>query len=260
MKRSLIFFKRNLMEILRDPVLYIFCLAFPILMVMLFAIIGEAIPQEGVNMFKMIPLVPGMVMFSFSLLMLAMSLLISKDRVSSLLRRLYASPMKTHEFIVGYALVGLIIGLGQSLISILAGWVVALITGQPYFGFLESLLLVASQLPMLIIAIFTGILLGSGLTENAAPGVSSVFVSVSGVLGGAWMPLETMAGFETFCRFLPFYPSVYLGRIAVGATHLSGEAYVFDSVAGLGLIPLLGTLVLVVVFSLVVFGKQKKRA
>ena len=52
------------------------------------------------------------------------------------------------------------------------------------------------------------------------------------------MPIETMGGFETFCRFLPFYPSVYIGRIITKATNALGITYSFNNVAGLGLIPI----------------------
>ena len=48
MKKTLLFTKRNLTEMLRDPLLYIFCAGFPIFMVVMFQIIlhytGEETP------------------------------------------------------------------------------------------------------------------------------------------------------------------------------------------------------------------------
>lgn len=42
------------------------------------------------------------------------------------------------------------------------------------------------------------------LSDTAAPGVSSILISASGILGGAWMPIESMGGFMIASSFLPF--------------------------------------------------------
>lgn len=70
------------------------------------------------------------------------------------------------------------------------------------------------------------------------------------------MPIESMGGFETFCRFLPFYPSVYIGRIPTGATNVFGATYTFDKVAILGLIPIGVFLIASVVLSFLAFRKD----
>ena len=59
-----------------------------------------------------------------------------------------------------------------------------------------------------VVAVMTalGILFGSILSDKSAPGISSAVITVSAVLGGAWMPLETMGSLETVCGFLPWYP------------------------------------------------------
>ena len=41
MNKVVNFYKRNLKEILRDPIIYIFCLGFPIAMFLLFYIINK---------------------------------------------------------------------------------------------------------------------------------------------------------------------------------------------------------------------------
>jgi ABC-2 type transport system permease protein len=111
----------------------------------------------------------------------------------------------------------------------------------------------ASQIPMLIINIFLGLLFGTILSDKSAPGICSVFISLSGILGGCWMPLETMAGFETFCRFFPFYPSVYIGRIVTNATNAFGNIYTFDNIALLGLIPLIIFMLSSVILTIISF-------
>ena len=70
------------------------------------------------------------------------------------------------------------------------------------------------------------------------------------------MPLETMGGFETFCRFLPFYPSVYIGRILTNATNAMGNSYSFDKVASLGLVPIILFMIVSISLSITLFKKN----
>lgn len=256
MKLGLIFAKRNFKEMIRDPLIYVFCVAFPMLMIILFAIINHY-TQGNTPVFTLKSLIPGILVFAYTFVMLLMSLLVSKDRVSSLLKRLYASPMKSHDFIIGYALPGIIIGILQSVFCVLVGFFLHLITTESYFSFLSSLLLLLTEFPMLLFNVFTGILIGTLFNEKSAPGVTSILISISGLLGGCWMPLDMMGGFETFCRFLPFYPAVYLGRILTGATHTDGSFYTFDDIAKFGLIPIVVFFILAIGLSLIAFQKQK---
>ena len=123
-------------------------------------------------------------------------------------------------------------------------------------SFFSIILLVVSQLPILLLNVFLGILLGTVLNDKSAPGISSVFISVSGILGGCWMPLETMGSFETFCRFLPFYPSVYIGRVITNSVNALGVNYTFDSVATLGLIPILVFTLASIILTIFAFKKS----
>ena len=70
------------------------------------------------------------------------------------------------------------------------------------------------------------------------------------------MPIETMGGIETFARFLPFYPSVYIGRITLGAVKSFNMPYLFDNIAKLGLIPIFVFMVLGILLSIVSFKKN----
>ncbi len=258
MYRTKAFIKRNFIEMLRDPIIYIFCLGFPVVMLLLFQIINNY-TNGSTPMFEAVALVPGIMMFSFTFVMLSMALLISKDKQTSFLRRLYTSPMKTNEFIMGYAVPGFVIGIVQAIVCILCGLIINLILGKEYFSFVSSCLVILSQIPMLLVCIFFGIMFGALLNDKSAPGLCSVFISAAGVLGGCWMPLDVMGGFETFCRFLPFYPSVVLGRIISGAVKSDGSKYVFDTAAAIGLIPIVLFLAVGIVFSLVSFKRQMKK-
>ena len=235
MNRTLNFSKRNLKEVLRDPLVYVFCLVFPLVMLVVFQIIGK-FTQGNTPMFNLSALVPGIIMFSYTFVMLNMALIVSKDRQTFFLKRLYSSPMKSYEFVLGYAFVGLIIGLVQTIICIFSGFIIAIITKVEYISFLNAIILILSQLPILLTFIFLGIIFGTIFNDKSAPGICSIFISLAGMLGGCWMPLDVMGGFESFCTYLPFYPSVYIGRIITNATKTFGDVYTFDKIAIVGLI------------------------
>lgn len=249
------FYKRNLKEVLRDPIIYIFCLGFPVIMMLLFFIInkftGGATPT-----FEIKSLLAGIVVFSYSFVMLTLAIIVSKDRESSFLKRLFSAPMKARHFILGYGLVGLFIGLLQTLLCVVTALILSLATGVASVSVGGIALLFVSQLPILITNICLGILFGTIFSDKTAPGVCSIFISISGILGGCWMPVETMGAFETFCKCLPYYPSVYIGRVVCGASNALGVPYVFDTTAILGLIPIVICMVASVVLSIVIFKKK----
>jgi len=248
MKKIYNFSIRNLKEILRDPLIYVFCLGFPLVMLALFQVINKY-TDGNTPIFELNSLVPAIIMFSYTFVMLTMALLVSKDRQTSFLKRLYSSPMKSHHFILGYGFVGVLIGLAQTLICVFAGFIISLILKVEYMSFVQILLLIISQLPILVTNVFLGILFGTIFNDRTAPGICSVFISLAGMLGGCWMPVEIMGGFEMFCRCLPFYPSVYIGRLISNGT-------AFNSVAGLGIIPISIFMVASVVLSFIVFKKH----
>ena len=99
-KRILILTKRNIKEIVRDPLSIIFLIALPLLMQIMFYFLFHTKTSQ----FEMKYLAPGIVVFSQSFLTLFTGLLISVDRSSSFLTRLYVSKAKSYEFIFSYAL------------------------------------------------------------------------------------------------------------------------------------------------------------
>ena len=227
MNKSRVFIKRNIKECLRDPVTYVFCIAFPVVMLTLFAVINSSVPEKQV-------------VFEYK----SLCLLVSKDCKTAFLRRLYASPLKSADFVTGYAVIGVMVGIAQAIIATFTGFILSLITGGEYFRFEAACLLILSQLPELFICVFAGITLGRLLSEKTAPAVTSALVSGSGILGGAWMPLDAMKDLEKICEFLPFYPSVKIGRAITGALHSVPDAagvfapYAFDTSVCFGFLTL----------------------
>ena len=261
--KTLTFMKRNLKEMTRDPLIYIFCAGFPIFMVLMFQIILKY-TGENTPIFEVKSLIPGIMMFSYSMLMLIAALLISKDKTSSFLKRLYTSPMKSHNYIIGYFVPFMIVGLVQSIICIILGYIFGATSGSGFVSFGESLLLILEMLPMMFINIFIGIILATLLNEKSAPAVTSIFISISGIIGGAWMPLETMGDFEKVAECLPFYPSVYLGRIITNATHTVPDSlgnpvyYSFSDRGLMFLLILLGYLTIFGALTVLFFNKRLK--
>ena len=103
--RMFLFAKRNIKEILRDPINLFFSFGFPLILLVLLSILNSAIPSEAKNtMFQIKNLAPGLAMFGSVFMALFAGMLLSKDRTSSFLMRLFTSPMTATDFILGYTL------------------------------------------------------------------------------------------------------------------------------------------------------------
>ncbi len=218
--RIVTFSKRNIKELLRDPLSYIFCLGFPIAMLIIMTVINNSIPKEAnMTIFRIDNLSHGIAVFGLSFIMLFAALLLSKDRKSAFLTRLYASPMKAGEFIGGYYLPLLLLAAAQILISYTASLIigaadgVTLNTGRFFLSALTLLL------PAVMFIGF-GLLFGSLFSENSAPGLCSAVISGAGILGGIWMDVESIGGgLKGVCEALPFYHAVRAARnIYAGST------------------------------------------
>ena len=155
-KRILILTKRNLKEILRDPLSLIFLIALPLFMEILFYYLFHNLTTQ----FEMKYLAPGIVAFSQAFLTLFTGLLISLDRNTSFLTRLYVTETKSYEFIFGYTLSLLPITFIQSILFFLVG------------GIIDSSILSISIISTILLSIITslffiglGILFGSICNE-----------------------------------------------------------------------------------------------
>ena len=110
-----LFAKRNAKEILRDPINLFFGLGFPLILLVMLSVINSSIPAEANNtMFSIENLAPGLAMFGTAFMALFSGMLLSKDRASSFLMRLFASPMTSFDFIVGYTLPMIVMASAQA--------------------------------------------------------------------------------------------------------------------------------------------------
>ena len=196
LKRIFTLTKRNIKEIVRDPLSLSFAILLPLFMEILFYVIFHKLTAQ----FEMRYLAPGIVVFSEAFLTLFTGLLIALDRSTSFLTRLYVSKSKSYEFIIAYALSILPITLLQSVLFFLVGAIFdsSIFGLGMVFGILLSLVT-----SLLFIAL--GILFGSICNEKSIGGVSSIVIMGQSVLSGMWFPLEGMSeGIIMTMNILPF--------------------------------------------------------
>lgn len=237
------FIKRNMKELLREPLSYVFCIAFPLVMLIIMTLINSGIPaQSQINVFDINNLTPGIVLFGFSFVMLFICLQISKDRASAFFVRLYVTPLRPTDYIISYAVPGLLICLAQYVITFSAAGIIGAVTGVrlELSGILAAALF---MLPSAILFIGLGFLAASIFGEKTAPSFCSVFISASAILGGVFMDVESMGGtWRSICNVLPFYRAVYAGRSAIDGSLSEALPGFLISVAYAAVICLLGAI------------------
>ena len=112
--RCLTFASRNWREIVRDPLTAGFGIVMPLVLLLLMSAIQANIP---VALFEIETLSPGVAAFGLTFIALFTAQLISRDRESAFLMRLYASPLTALDFMMGYALPLIPLGLIQAVIT-----------------------------------------------------------------------------------------------------------------------------------------------
>lgn len=205
MNKTICFAKRNLKEMYRDVLSYIFCLAFPIVMLVIMTLVNESIPKEAdMTIFRIDNLMGGIIVFGQTFVMLFTTLSVSKDRECSFLMRLYASPMKSSNFTMGYFLPMILIAMAQAFTAVAASLVISFIVGVK-LSIGGVLLSIVFSIPSAVMFIGIGVLFGTILNSNAAPGLCSIVISLGSFLGGIWFDAEGTGGvMYKICKCLPF--------------------------------------------------------
>ncbi|MBQ9780800.1 MAG: ABC transporter permease [Clostridia bacterium] len=212
--RMLTFARRNTQEILRDPLNLGFGLGFPIVLILLLSAIQANVP---VSLFEIEHLTPGITVFGLSFMTLFSATIISKDRSSSLLQRLYTTPLTALDFILGYTLPILPIAVAQAAIC----YAVALILGLSFT--INILWAVLFILPVSLLFIGLGLLCGSIFTDKQVGGIcGALLTNLTAWLSGTWFDLELVGGvFKKIAYALPFVHAVEIER-AVLAGNFDG--------------------------------------
>lgn len=204
----MVFAGRCAKEILRDPLNLAFGLGFPLILILLLSAIQANIPA---SLFEIEQLAPGITVFGLAFMTLFSASLLAKDRESALLQRLYTTPLKAADFILGYMLPLIPMAAAQCLICYLA----AIALGLPVS--IRILYAVLLLLPMTVFQIALGLLCGSVLTVRQVGGIcGALLTNLSAWLSGVWFDLELVGGvFRRIAELLPFVHAVEIERAAI---------------------------------------------
>ena len=210
--RLLNFAKRNLKEIIRDPLNLSFLFGFPIVLLLLLTAIQANIPVE---MFEIAHLAPGIAVFGLSFMTLFSATLIAKDRQSSFLHRLYTTPMTSVDFILGYTLPLIPIALAEGFVTYLVAVFLKL---EISINILLSILFI---IPIALLYIGLGLLCGSVFNDKQVGGIcGALLTNLSAWLSGIWFDLDLVGGaFKKIAYALPFVHSVEMQRAIIAGDY-----------------------------------------
>ena len=241
--RCFAFMSRNTKEILRDPLNLAFGLGFPVVLILLLSVIQSNIP---VTLFEIEHLTPGVTVFGLSFMTLFSATIIAKDRGSSLLQRLYTTPMTALDFILGYTLPVIPIAVAQSVVC----YIVALLLGLKIT--VNIFYAIIFIIPISVLYIALGLLCGSVFNDKQVGGIcGALLTNLSAWVSGIWFDLELVGGaFKKISYALPFVHAVEMER-ALLRGDFSG---VFPHIWWV-----LGYAVLLMIAAVLLFLRQMKR-
>ncbi|MBE6786634.1 MAG: ABC transporter permease [Ruminococcaceae bacterium] len=217
--RMLTFAKRNIKEILRDPINIIFGLGFPLVLLLLLSSLQKNIPA---SLFEIDSLTPGITVFGLSFITLFSATLVAKDRESALLQRLYTAPLTGLDFILGYMLPLLPLAVAQSVICYLFAIPLGLTVS------VKIIYAIIGIIPMAVFNIALGILCGSIFGVKQVGGIcGALLTNISAWLSGVWFDLK-LAGsfFEKAANVLPFVhaaeaeKALFSGDFSLARSHI----------------------------------------
>ena len=212
--RLLTLASRNTKEILRDPLTLFFGLGFPLILLLLLSAIQANIP---VKLFEIQHLTPGITIFGLAFMTLFSATIIAKDRGSSLLQRLYTTPLTPLDFILGYTLPMIPLSVAQCVICYIAA------IGLGLDITVNILYAVIFIIPVSVLYIALGLLCGSILNDKQVGGIcGALLTNLSAWLSGVWFDLDLVGGaFKNISYALPFVHAVDMER-AILAGDFSG--------------------------------------
>ena len=241
--RLLTLASRNTKEILRDPLTLFFGLGFPLVLILLLSAIQANIP---VKLFEIQHLTPGITVFGLAFMTLFSATIIAKDRGSSLLQRLYTTPLTPLDFILGYTLPMIPLSVAQCVICYIAA------IGLGLDITVNILYAVIFIIPVSVLYIALGLLCGSILNDKQVGGIcGALLTNLSAWLSGVWFDLDLVGGaFKNISYALPFVHAVDMER-AILAGDFSG---IFPHLWWV-----LGYAVVLLVLAVLMFLRQMKK-
>lgn len=241
--KTIVYSKRNFKELLNDPINLAFTIGLPVFLIIFMVIFNKSLQFN--ESFNVENFVPSTIIFSFTFLTMFSGMLIAKDRTSEFLSRMYVSPLKAHNYILGYALPMLVVAFIQILILYAIGFILGLNFTLNILVSIPFLLLIS------LIFIGLGLVFGSLLKDSVVGGVSSIIIQVVAFTSGMWFSLDLIGGaFKIISYILPFSHSVDLVKSIV-----SGN---YNDILVSTLVVLAYTLI-TVILSIIIFKKKMKQ-
>lgn len=241
--RMLTFASRNTKEILRDPLNLFFGLGFPLVLILLLSAIQANIP---VALFEIQHLTPGITIFGLSFMTLFSATIIAKDRGSSLLQRLYTTPLTPMDFILGYTLPVIPIAVTQCMICYIAAIILGL---EITVGIVYAIVFI---IPVSILYIALGLLCGSVFNDKQVGGIcGALLTNLSAWLSGVWFDLDLVGGtFRKIAYALPFVHAVDMERAVLAGNFVDVFPHIWW---------VLGYAAALLVLAVLLFLRQMKR-
>lgn len=245
------FAKRCTKEILRDPLNLGFGLGFPLILLLLLSTIQANIPSDipenaSVNLFEINQLTPGITIFGLSFITLFSATLIAKDRESAFLQRLYTTPLKGIDFILGYMLPILPMSLGQTIICYLVAIPIGLDIN------INMIYAIIGVIPIAIFYIALGLLFGSILNVKQVGGIcGALLTNLSAWLSGVWFDLELLG--ENFGKIAGIFPFVHAVELEKALFHGN-----FENVTA-HILPIIFYSVFTTILAVFLFLRQMKK-
>lgn len=212
MNSAIVFSKRCTKDIVRDKVSVAMNLLFPLAILLLLTLIQSGIPQP---IFALPSLAPGMAVFGLSFICLFSATLISRDRTTSFMSRLMASPLRANDIIIGYTLPQVLVALCQTAICYIAAIALGL---KPSVHIIVAILV---NLPIAIFFIGAGLLCGTLFNDRQVGGIcGALLTNLTAWLSGAWFDTQLVGGvFAAVADALPFVHAVNAGRAALAGDY-----------------------------------------
>lgn len=239
--KTLVFAKRNLKELIRDPISLIFCIGLPLFLLIIFQQFNIPNSVYSIENFG-----PSIIVFSYSFILLFTGLLVSKDRTTSFLTRLFFSPLSIFNYVVGYSISILPLAVIQSTLFLIVSSFYGLALG------INTVMTIILMIPVSLLFVGFGILIGCAFNDKQAPGFSSLIIQFVAFTSGMWFDINLITNdfFRTLCNILPFRYAVDIAR-----TTLSGN---YNDLLKPFLI-IIGFIIVVYTLSAIIFKKQMQK-
>lgn len=241
--RIITFAKRCTKEIIRDPLTICFGLGFPIVLLIMLSAIQSNVPVE---LFEIKKLTPGITVFGLSFMTLFSATLISRDRESAFLQRLYTTPLTGLDFIIGYMLPILPLSIAQTIICYLFASVLGLTLN------INVIYAIIGIIPISVFNISLGLLFGSFLNVKQVGGIcGALLTNLTAWLSGIWFDLSLVGDlFKKIANILPFSHAVEMEK-----AFLNGNL----NAAALHFFPVILYGILITSIAVLCFLKQMKK-